>query len=81
MAGEAYTQERLSVLLGTCIVPAVLELAQVPDDGVDAFYRSRLYALLGDVETGMWHLSPATLAAMYQEEQRTGGFEIPEVCA
>ena len=80
MANEAFSQDRLSVLLGTCIVPAVLEAAQVSADGIDAFYRSKLYALLGDASSGMWHFSPVLLAQMYLEELHTGTFEVPEAC-
>lgn len=79
--GFDMTQERLSTLLGVCIVPAVIEAAQLDDAGIDTFYRSKLYELLGNVETGMWHFSPATLAKMFLEEQARGTFEIPEVCA
>ena len=81
MTSSCFTQDRLSTLLGICIVPAVLELAGVDEDGVDAFYRSKLYRLLGDVETGLWHFSPRTLAEMYMQEQQTGAFDIPEGCA
>lgn len=81
MAEKPFSQDRLSNLLGICIVPAVLEYAQIPDDGIDAFYHSKLYELLGNAETGMWHFSPRTLADMYLEELKTGTFEIPEACA
>ena len=80
MSSTTFSQDRLSTLLGTCIVPAVLEHAHVDVDGIDEFYRSRLYELLGDASTGMWHFSPATLAQMYQDEKLTGSFEIPEAC-
>lgn len=70
---------RLSVLLGTCIVPSVLALVNSQNlQEIDAFYRSKLYALLSDEKTGMWHLSPRTLADLYEEERKTGSFDPPE---
>ncbi len=42
------------------------------------FYESQVYALLEKEETKLWHFSPLTLFNMYDEERRTGHFEIPE---
>lgn len=42
------------------------------------FYESQVYALLEKEETKLWHFSPLTLFNMYDEERRTGRFEIPE---
>jgi hypothetical protein len=74
--------DRLSVLLGTCIVPSILDSLNIPQseqiEGIDAFYRSKLYEALSDPATGMWHLSPYLLADLYREEQRVGYFEVPE---
>ena len=79
MTNSGITADGLSTLLGVSIVPAVLASAQVdnPDD-VARFYRSKLYSLLSDAETGMWHLSPKILADLYKEELATGDFDIPE---
>ena len=43
-----------------------------------AFYTSRGYALLEQEDTKLWHLSPRALFAMFDEEQKTGSFAIPE---
>ena len=73
------TDDKLSVLLGTAIVPAVLEaVGQPTDEEIGAFYRSALYSGLSDARTGLWHLSPATLAQMYADERATGAFKVPE---
>lgn len=79
MSDAAITRDRLSTLLGISIVPAILEAvdADGPDD-VEAFYKSKLYQLLSDPQTGMWHLSSQTLASLYAEERETGTFPLPE---
>jgi len=43
-----------------------------------AFYESKVYSLLEQEDTKLWHFSPLTLFCMYEEEQRTGDFSIPE---
>lgn len=42
------------------------------------FYWSDLYALLEQEDTKLWHFSPLTLFNMFDEEKKTGSFEIPE---
>ena len=42
------------------------------------FYNSQVYALLEQEDTKLWHFSPLTLFHMFDEEQKTGNFEIPE---
>ncbi|WP_080798005.1 hypothetical protein [Arabiibacter massiliensis] len=73
------SNDRLSTLLGISIVPAVLEAAGIDGpEGIEEFYRSKLYGLLSDPQTAMWHLSPQTLATLYVEERSTGTFDVPE---
>lgn len=76
---DAERAQRVSTLLGTCIVPAVLEECGSADErGLDAFYRSETFDLLSDPRTGMWHLSPATLAEIFRSEMNDGAIETPE---
>ena len=44
----------------------------------NAFYNSEVYALLEQEETKLWHFSPLTLFHMFDEEQKTGRFTLPE---
>ena len=48
------------------------------DEVTEKFYASKVYALLEQEETKMWHFSPLTLFNMYDEEQKTGNFSFPE---
>lgn len=41
-------------------------------------YNSKVYALLEQEETKLWHFSPLTLFNMFDEEKKTGRFELPE---
>ena len=42
------------------------------------FYNSKVYALLEQEDTKLWHFSPLTLFNMFDEEKKTGNFELPE---
>lgn len=42
------------------------------------FYNSTVYALLEQEETKLWHFSPLTLFNLFDEEKKTGSFELPE---
>ena len=41
-------------------------------------YNSKLYSVLEEKDTGLWHLSPLTLAGMLCEELDTGKVTLPE---
>lgn len=67
----------------TLLVPQVVSLIceRYNVDEVNAareFYSSKVYALLEEEETKLWHFSPLTLFHMYDEEKKTGSFVIPE---
>ena len=67
----------------TLLVPQVVQLICENDsvDEVEAsreFYESKVYSLLEQEDTKLWHFSPLTLFNMYTAEKRTGSFEIPE---
>lgn len=65
------------------IVPQVTGLI-VKNCGMDevsaakAFYDSRVYSLLEQEDTKLWHLSPLTLFHMFDEERKTGTITFPE---
>ncbi len=42
------------------------------------FYNSKVYALLEQEETKLWHFSPLTLFHLFDQEQKMGSFELPE---
>ena len=67
----------------TLIIPQVINLIceNYPLDEIEAsreFYESEVYALLEQEDTKVWHFSPLTLFNMFDEEKKTGNFQIPE---
>jgi hypothetical protein len=76
------SEDRLTALLGICIVPEILAVLSISNENyaeeLERFYDSKLFTLLSDKETALWHLSPATLAQMYNDEKETGSFAVPE---
>ena len=42
------------------------------------FYSSKVYSLLEQEDTKLWHFSALTLFQMYDEEKRTGKMIFPE---
>ncbi len=65
------------------LVPQVLSLITENGD-IDeisahkVFYESRLYTLLEQEDTKLWHLSPLMLYPMFEEERQTGNITFPE---
>jgi hypothetical protein len=43
-----------------------------------AFYESKVYSLLEEEDTKLWHFSALTLFNMFDEETKTGNFTFPE---
>ena len=76
------TAEKFGAVMGV-LVPQVVQLI-VEGRGLTetaataAFYGSKVYALLEQEDTKLWHLSPLTLFHLFEEEQATGRFELPE---
>ena len=68
----------------TLLVPQVVQLIHenYSMDEMAAskeFYESKVYALLEQEDTKLWHFSPLTLFNMYDEEKKTGNFEMDQV--
>jgi len=68
------------------LVPQVVHLiaerhSLTEEEAVKRFYDSRLYGLLEDEQTKLWHYSPLMLFTMYDEETKTGEITFPEEAA
>lgn len=75
-------KEKFSAIIGL-IVPQVIKLMcdnynQDETTAINDFYTSKVYEVLEDENTKVWHFSPLTLFNMYDEEKRTGSFIFPE---
>lgn len=75
-------QKKFEAML-VLIVPQVVSLI-VKHYGWDeitaskAFYESKVYSLLEEEDTKLWHFSPLTLFNMYDSEKKTGTVAFPE---
>ena len=47
-------------------------------DAIDYLYQSKMYELLSDTETKLWHLSPNKLYEMLEKEKLNNQFEYPD---
>lgn len=75
-------REKFEAML-VLLVPQIIHLIAENDhcDEVNAskqFYLSKVYSLLEDEETKLWHLSALTLFYMFDEEKKTGMITFPE---
>ena len=75
-------QKKFEAML-VLIVPQIIGLI-VQKHGIDEvtasrkFYESKVYSLLEEEETKLWHFSPLTLFHMYDEEVNTDNITFPE---
>lgn len=71
--------ESLLILIVPQVIQWIVEKSTMDEiEAAEAFYQSRVYSLLEEEETKMWHLSPLTLYHMFEEERRTGEITFPE---
>jgi hypothetical protein len=75
-------QENLGIVL-TFITPGIIQLLMdsrciAAETASMLLYNSRLYKLLEDEETKLWHLSYPILYDMLEEELTTGDITFPE---
>ena len=59
-------------LLVSDLVKRLVANGENARDAICAFYRSRVYELLGNRETGLWHASTDLLLELYEGERKTG---------
>lgn len=67
----------------TLLVPQIIEMIvdRYQCDEITAakeFYNSKVYEILEEEDTKLWHLSPLMLFHMYDEEKTTGTISFPE---
>lgn len=71
--------EAMLILLVPQIISLIIE--QYSCDEIAAseeFYSSKVYSLLEQEDTKLWHLSPLTIFNMFDEEKQKGTFIFPE---
>lgn len=76
------TAEKFGAVMGILVPQVVGQIVEHysydETAAMDAFYRSQVYALLEQEDTKLWHLSPLALFHLFDEEMKTGKFDLPE---
>jgi len=75
-------KERFQALLPifvSALIKKIIEQKNISqDEALSRFYNSRLYILLDDEQTKVWHYSTEKLYHLFEEEMNTGTFELPD---
>lgn len=75
-------QKKFAVLLVLLIPQVLREITRAYQcseiEAAKGFYASKVYELLEEEATKLWHLSPLMLFQLYDEERMTGAFTVPE---
>ncbi len=74
--------EKFSAVMGVLVPQIILLITENYSydemTATNEFYASKVYGVLEDEETKLWHFSPLTLFNMFDEEKKTGSFTFPE---
>ena len=75
--------EKFNSILSIALIPQTVALI-AEKEGLDdiaalnAFYESRVYELLSDEKTKLWHFSPLNVYTMWKREKETNEIIFPE---
>jgi len=70
--------ESMLIFLVPEVVSIIVHTNKITEtEAIQMFYSSKVYELLEDEKTKLWHFSPLTLFNIFDEEQKTGGITFP----
>lgn len=69
----------MPIIIDGLVAKVVKEEKISEDDAIAKIYNSKLYALLEQEETKLWHYSTPMLYSLLQQEQKTGEIVFPDV--
>jgi len=71
--------EALLPIFVTDFIKKIIEQKNIlQDDAISLLYNSKLYALLSDEQSKVWHYSTEKLFQLFEEEINTGNITLPE---
>lgn len=75
--------EKFNSVLSIAIIPQTVALIAEKENvdeikAMDEFYQSKVYSLLAEEETKLWHFSPLTVYTMWKCEKERGEVLFPE---
>ncbi|MCL2759187.1 MAG: hypothetical protein FWD22_03155 [Treponema sp.] len=63
----------------SALIKKIIEQKNVSaNEAFSSLYNSKLYILLDDEQTKVWHYSTEKLYHLFEEEMNTGNFDFPE---
>ena len=75
-------KEKFAVLLPIFITDLIKKSIEqkniLQDEAISLLYNSKLYDLLNDEESKVWHYSTDKLFQLFEEELNTGNITLPE---
>ncbi|MCL2802044.1 MAG: hypothetical protein FWD28_09835 [Treponema sp.] len=71
-------QALLPIFVSALIKKIIEQKKMSQEEALSLFYNSKLYILLDDEQTKVWHYSTEKLYHLFEEEMNTGKFELPE---
>ena len=76
-------KNQFAAFLACAVVPPIMQQIQQKENQntlelIKDFYHSKVYALLENEESKLWHYSPLTLCNMYLSERKNGTIDFPE---
>lgn len=77
---------KFNSILSIAIIPQTISLIAEKNNmeetkALNEFYDSKVYSLLSDEKTKMWHYSPLVIYEMWKHEKETGIVLFPEEAA
>ena len=71
--------EALLPFIVTALIQKIIERKKITqNEAFSVLYGSRLYFMLDEEETKVWHYSVEKLFQLFEEEMNTGNLELPE---
>ena len=69
----------LLVILVPQVIKEIVENENISENtATENFYNSKVYSVLENEETKLWHLSPKALYELYKQEVKMGKIDFPE---
>jgi predicted nucleotidyltransferase len=70
--------ESMLIFLVPEVISIIVDKHKITEtEATQMFYISKVYELLEDEKTKLWHFSPLTLYNMFDQEQKTGEISFP----
>lgn len=67
------------VILVPQVIKEIMDNENISENtAIENFYNSKVYSVLENEKTKLWHLSPKALYELYKQEVKNGKIDFPE---